>query len=296
MPTLDGKDVTIPVTDACTACGLCVKVCPCEYLEVREGKCAEKKVSAMGCITCGQCAAICPVAAISVESEGITGNDIIPFSDAKIPSYDDLFRLYAGRRSCRAFHDQPVPDDVVGEIIEAAQQAPAGLPPSKVRCVVVNGKDKVRSFAFDFLDEAKRAAWMFSKTGIWALRPFMSGEEHRKMRGKIAPLYRGLIAGRQAGQDFLFYDAPLVMVFLSSGGAADPVIACTYAMLAAESLGLSSCMIGTVAPMLPYTGQDFRRKHGIPDGVKDGLAIVFGYPKFRFQRSVRRKFRNIIRI
>jgi len=197
----------------------------------------------------------------------------------------------AGRRSMRKFQDKPVPADIVVKIIDAAEQSPAGLPPSEVKLLVINGKAGVRAFAFDFLDEAKKMAWLFSKAGIWVLRPWMSAKEHKEMRDKIAPLFLALMRGRDQGQDFLFYDAPLAMIFTTSAG--DPVdagIAATYAMIAAETLGLGSCMIGTVAPMLPKISKAFREKYKVPADAKTGLAIIFGYPDVKFQRAVRRRF------
>lgn len=296
MPTLDGKDVKITVDqDKCTACGLCIKVCPCEYLELADKKVMERSDALMGCLTCGQCSAICPTDAIRVQGEGLNKDDIVEFATRQPADYDQLFRRMAGRRSIRHFIDKPVAAEDISRILEAAQQAPAGLPPSTVKCVVIAGKEKVRSFAFDFLDEVGKIAWLFSKAGVWLLRPFMSAAYHQKIREKVAPLYLGLLAGRAKGEDYLFYDAPLVMVFLSSGKDIDAAIGCTYAMLAAESLGLGSCMIGTVTPMLARTGKEFRGKYQIPEDALDGIAIIFGHPKFKFQRGVRRRFADILR-
>jgi nitroreductase len=237
---------------------------------------------------------VCPEAAIHVDAEQLAREDILEFSSARPAGYDELFRLFVRRRSIRQFKDQPVPKEIIAKILEAAQQAPAGLPPSTVRAHVIDGKERVRSFAFDFLDETAKNSWMFSKIGIWAVRPFMSAQMHKEMREKIAPLYRGLIEGRKQGKDFLFYDAPLAMIFTAADDATDAVIACTYAMAAAESLGLGSCMIGTVNPMLPKMGSDFFDKYSLPRDSEHGLTIVFGYPDVTFRRAVRRRFASVV--
>lgn len=294
MPTLDGKDVKITVTAACTACGLCAKVCPCEYLEVAEGRACEKKDPPMGCVLCVQCSVICPAGAIRVEAEGTSPGDVFSFSDAKNPSFAELFRLMAGRRSIRQFKEAGVSAEDENRILEAAQQAPVGLPPSTIKVVSLNGRDKVRAFAFDFLDEAAKMSWLFSPWGIWVLRPFMPAAEHREMRDKVAPLYRSLLAGRAEQKDYLFYDAPLAMVFTCDGDPIDATIAATYAMVAAEALGLGSCMIGTVVPMLPRVSSAFCKKYGMAPGTKHGLAIVFGYPQRKPARAVRRRFAKVI--
>jgi ferredoxin len=297
MPTLDGLEVKIIVDRAkCVVCGQCVKVCPCEYLAIEDKRIVERQDPPMGCLTCGHCAAICPQAAITVENEGFLREDVFEFSKANPAVYDSLYRLLAGRRSIRQYKDQEVPADFIEKILEAAQTAPAGLPPSDVKVCVLVGKAQVRAFAFDFLDEAKRSAWLFSKWGIWFLRPFMSARQHKEMRDKIAPLYQALLQGRRAGMDFLFYDAPLAMIFLTDeGDPVDPTIAATYATVAAESLGLGSCMIGTVAPMLKETSERFKNKYQIPKDAGHGLAVIFGYPLPKFQRGVRRRFAGIFR-
>ena len=54
------------------------------------------------------------------------------------------------------------------------------------------------------------------------------------------------------GRDVLFWGAPSVLIFHYSPYAevADAAIACTYAMLAAESLGLGNTIIGGAPPVL----------------------------------------------
>lgn len=293
MTTIYGKEVSIVINEKCNACGLCVSECPCEYLEMVQGKVRSDREGSWGCLTCGHCAAICPEHAVSVESDGISDEDILEFSKEKKASYGELFRLMANRRSIRKFKDQPVSSDTVHQILEAAQQAPAGLPPSTVKAVVLEREEKVRAFAFDFLDETARMSWMFSKIGVWTLRPFMSGEEHKDFREAIVPIYKTLMQGRREEKDFLFYDAPLAMIFAGTGDAADSVIACTYAMLVAESLGLGACMIGTVVPMLPRVSQAFRDQYQITKDMQHGLAIIFGYSQATFQRGIRRRFAGI---
>lgn len=293
MPTIYGKEVKITVTESCTVCGLCVKHCPCEYLQLKEGKVKGDKAGSWGCLTCGHCEAICPAQAIQIEAEGIGPEDVLRFSQAKMPSYDELFRLLVKRRSIRQFAEKPVSQDLAEKILEASQQAPAGLPPSSVKVVVLEGKEKVRSFAFEFLEEVKKMSWLFSKPGVWLLRPFMSQEEHRDMREVVAPIYKTLLDGREQKKDFMFYDAPLAMIFAGTGDPVDAGIACTYAMIAAESLGLGSCMIGTVVPMLSRMSRGFKKKHRISQGMKHGVAIVFGYPTVTFERGIRRRFSEI---
>jgi nitroreductase len=54
---------------------------------------------------------------------------------------------------------------------------------------------------------------------------------------------------------------------------ADPIVAATYAMIAAESLGLGTCMLGAKHPLIQNgkAAQKFREKHGIRYKSREGL-------------------------
>ena len=99
---------------------------------------------------------------------------------------------------------------------------------------------------------------------------------------------------RRDGEDVLFWNAPAVLVFHYSPYAQceDACIACTYAMLAAETLGLGSTMIGSAGPMLQRNAA-LLRECGIPAGHKVGLVLILGYPAVTFQRTVQRQFVDV---
>lgn len=109
----------------------------------------------------------------------------------------------------------------------------------------------------------------------------------------IRPLAQTYVAGHRRGEDVLFYDAPVVLVFHHSpyAEAADATIACTYAMLAAESLGLGTTMIGGAAPIL-QRNKPLCRRLGIPAGNQPSIALIAGYPAVHFRR--RFAHRNVI--
>ena len=95
----------------------------------------------------------------------------------------------------------------------------------------------------------------------------------------------------RAGRDAVFYGAPAALLFHSSPYAdvADVVIACTYAMVAAESLGLGTCMIGCAPPILARR-KDLLKKHVIPEGHTPAIVLILGYPATTFLKADRRPF------
>ncbi|NLE64668.1 MAG: 4Fe-4S binding protein [Elusimicrobia bacterium] len=292
MATITGGQVTLRVTEDCVSCGRCVSVCPCEYLALEGGHVVEALRPALGCISCGQCAAVCPQDAIRVTSAAFPSEDIVPFPGSRPASDVEFLRLISGRRSIRHFTEEEVPSDAKDRILEAAQQAPVGIPPSDVRVTVLEGRAAVRTFFRGFIAEIERSAWMFSPWGVRLLRLVMSSRNHRELR-EGAPLVRGILSEARQKKDVLFYDPPLVFVFTSASGEHDPAIAATYAMLAAEGLGLGSCLIGTLVPLLSLTRREFREENGIPVDSSHGIALSVGVPKFHFYRAVRRRFAGI---
>ncbi len=83
-------------------------------------------------------------------------------------------------------------------------------------------------------------------------------------RDFIKPLIDVYTGYMKKGENMVTYDAPLALYFYGSPytDPADPLIAATYAMTAAESLGLGTCMIGGVHPFIQSGGaaKKFREK------------------------------------
>ncbi len=99
------------------------------------------------------------------------------------------------------------------------------------------------------------------------------------------------------GINLVTYDAPLAIYFYGSPYAdpADPVIAATYAMITAESLGLGACMIGGIHPLIQLgrKAARFRKKQGIKYASRGGLFVIFGHPGVKYKRGIRRTFASI---
>ena len=76
---------------------------------------------------------------------------------------------------------------------------------------------------------------------------------------------------------------------------ADLIIAATYAMTAAESLGLGSCMLGAIHHFLQsgFGVKEFRNKYKIRFKSREGLVLIVGYPKVKYARGVKRTFANV---
>lgn len=169
-----------------------------------------------------------------------------------------------------------------------------GLPPSDVGVMVLNSKEKVKQFSFDFIDLLDRMKWMVSPASLAMMRPFMRKDDYLLFKSFVIPMVSCFTESRKRDKNYLLYDAPLAIMFYANmSDPADPYIAATYATLAAESLGLGACMIGSVGPFLKNTGKDFKKKYGLPSKMRDSIIVIFGYPQVKFSKTVKRTFEKV---
>jgi ferredoxin len=278
---------------ACTGCGLCVKNCPDEVLTLENGKACAGEGIFVGCIACGQCVAICPAEAITVEGRGMKRDDRLSLPAFKLPTADQIAALMYGRRSIRRYTEREVERNKVDRILEMTATAPMGIPPSEVGVVVFHGRAKVSRFAAEMCDSFKQMAKQLNPLMLGLMRLWTKKAEYEAMRDFVVPLLKMLSQKHVEGDDKFTYDAPAALLFHHGplADAADCAIAATYAMLAAESLGLGSCLLGSSVG-LNYD-KKLKSQYGIPPENKVGLAMPFGYPAMKFRRAVKRRLASV---
>ncbi len=277
----------------CQTCGACVRVCAGAPLTMADGKVVVDQSRFFGCVGCGACMAVCPTGAIAVEGRDLSREDVLPLGRPdERASYDELLALLRHRRSVREYSSAEVDSADLERILEAASTAPMGVPPSDVGVLVLEGRERVqeyRSDAMDWLVSTRR--WLKPTLLLW--RPFMRKDDYALMRDFVLPV---VDIYQDPERDWFFYDAPLALIFYGCGACdpADPYIAATYAMIAAESLGLGSCMLGFGAYPIRYSRR-LRRKWGVSERVQMGIALIVGHPESRFRHGIRRRFARVDR-
>jgi len=284
--------------DKCTGCGQCVSVCKDFNFEIVNHKVNLCKTSIFGCIGCGHCMMICPIGAIKIEGRTLSASNLFDLPDKQLcANYDALFALLQRRRSLREFKDIPVETEKINQILEAAQTAPMGLPPSDVHVLVLNGKTQVRAFAQDFSIYLEGLRWLVSKWFLALMRPLWGKTNDEMMRGFVKPAVNVYVDKMKKGENLINYDAPLALYFYGSPytDPADPIVAATYAMLAGETLGLGTCMLGAVHPFIQKgkKARKLREKYGIKFPSREGLFVIFGYANVKYTKGVHRTFADI---
>ncbi|MDD3180611.1 MAG: nitroreductase family protein [Opitutaceae bacterium] len=294
-----GEVSGVPVIDCnvCTRCGACAEACPTGVLQAGpDGGIRIGTETSFGCIACAHCMMVCPADAVHVTGRGLRRDDIAalprPEERATPGQLDALFR---SRRSMRQFQDQPVARELLERVVAAATTAPMGIPPSEVGVVVLSERERVRELARDTVQLYAGFLRLVDHPPIlWLLRLFLPSATFRQLRSFILPLGREIVAHAKAGEDKVLYAAPAALLFYVSPYAdmADATIVCTYAMLAAETLNLGSCIIGCVAPPLARS-RKLCAKHGIPPGHKPALVLILGHPALVYRRAV---WRNLLAV
>ncbi|MEJ2596405.1 MAG: nitroreductase family protein [bacterium] len=225
-------------------------------------------------------------------------NNLFPLPDKVLKAnFDSLLSLLQRRRSVRDFKKNMIPPELIQKVLLAAECAPMGIPPSDVHVLVLETPEKVRAFSQDFCRSLEEMKWFTSGWFLKLMRPFWNKDTYLLFRDFVKPLVEKYTKSMKEGKNYITYDAPAACYFYGTSYAdsADPVIPATYAMLAAESLGLGTCLIGGVHPFIQRGkgAAKFREKYKIRHKSKEGLILLMGYPKIKFRKGIRRTFAKV---
>jgi ferredoxin len=291
----DKAATTIIDKERCTNCGLCAKVCKTFTIIQTQDRVMVMPDNGLGCVGCGQCLAVCPSGAVSVNGRRLKPGDTFPLAPKKDRATPEaLANLLLARRSVRNFKDQAVDKTLIEKLLAITVSCPMGVPPSDVGVIVVYGKERVQKLAGDIIKEFAKWHRIFNPVLLPLTGLFMKKCDVEMMRDFVLPATRFMIDARKEGTDDLFYHASTVLLFHASpySELADGHIACTYAMLAAESLGLGTCMIGTVSPAMTHN-KALKTEWGIPVENKVATTLILGQPAFQYTHSIRRTFASV---
>jgi len=154
------------------------------------------------------------------------------------------------RYTCRDFKDTPITQEQRGYLVKAALAAPSARNLQPWHVIMVTDKaliDELDTEGMNILgaDEDKSTYELFMSRG-----------------GKM------------------FYNAPCLALVLSDGskwGTLDSGILCQNIVLAAESMGLGSCIVGMAGiPLNGPKAEDYAKCLGFPKGYKFEIGVLVG--------------------
>ena len=162
----------------------------------------------------------------------------------------ETLRNIAERNSCRDFSGAPLTDDQVNELVKAALSAPSARNLQPWHIIVVTDKALV-----DELD--------------------VEGMRELKASGEKATYDSMMERGGK-----LFYNAPCLIFILSDGskwGPLDSGILCQNVVLAAQALGLGSCIVGMArVPLEGPKGEEYKKRLKFPGGYSFAVGVIVG--------------------
>ncbi|MFC1857392.1 nitroreductase [Thermodesulfobacteriota bacterium] len=202
----------------------------------------------------------------------------------------DLFEATKARKSIRAYKADPVPEEVLRELMEMATHAPTSVNSQPCEYYIISG---------DVLNELKKACVEEFRAGtlpnpdvpvakMKGTAPGLTGIYRDRQVALAKQMFKllGIAKGdKQAMQDwgaamYRFYDAPAVIVIaiddsLSGGWPLIDTGVITYSIaLTAEAYGLGTCIMRGIVDYPEH----IRKLVDVPDSKQIVIGIAIGYP------------------
>jgi nitroreductase/NAD-dependent dihydropyrimidine dehydrogenase PreA subunit len=264
--------------EKCNQCGQCVALC--NSSNVYEQVDGETKVTrADDCWSCGHCVAVCPTDAIEHSEFPLAECPVI--EPAVLPSCDGMVAAFRGRRSARVFQNKPVPHPVINDLAEIARWVPSASNAQPVDWLAVDDPEQIAALSAQTVEFIRHKASR------------LTAEDHQG-GGALEDVedFERIIRQFEMGIDPIFFKAPVLLLAHvpddDEFGRDDATYTAYNLILAAESMGLGTCLIGYFIFALDNSDKLYRML-SLPDRRKVEVALVLGYPKFRFRRVIPRR-------
>ena len=273
----------------CQICGECLKECPQRLFSLGSQKKLAFEDPTRRCIACGHCLAVCPYDAILYQASERPLREKIVEEPGHIINYETLLPFLRARRSIRRFKAKPVAREDLLKIIDAMRYAPTASNRQKLHFSIVGG---------EMIDVFASYVARLFKLLYWALKifrlivPFGRKRRHGILANSTFDSLKHFFRMKAAGEDPIFWHAPALIVVASPPyfhqAGLDAGIALAQGMLAAQSLGLGTCLIGFAHETL-FLSRKLRRILQIPQKFRPQGVIALGYSMVRFRAAPPRK-------
>jgi nitroreductase/NAD-dependent dihydropyrimidine dehydrogenase PreA subunit len=280
------KPITTIDEQLCTGCESCVRICPSDTLSIRDGIAA---VTGEESMHCAQCAAVCPVNAISLEGIGVPRPETIePKTRAAL-----LSEIMMSRRSCRAYKDTPLERAVIEDLVTLGSWAPSGTNSQMWTFTIIPDRKSMLALA-------EKTADFYRRLNKMARNPINRGFSRLFMKDVLGDYYReyhdsvelALDEWARTGRERLFHGAVAGILVATRQGVSCPVedalMASQNIVLAAEAMGLGTCLVGFVVNAMARD-RSIGAMLGIPANETVHAVIAMGHPDVKYVRPSGRK-------
>lgn len=200
----------------------------------------------------------------------------------------ELFDAMSTQRAVRRLRTDPIPEDVLGRILQAATWAPSGGNAQAWRIIVVTDPATKQGLA-----DVYRPEWKRYVEGFWGTRTKSLPEQQRARTDKMVRAGDYLAEHlHEAPVLLLFCFDPSKMAFTDSGldrhsvaGGASLYPAVQNLMLACVQEGLGC----TLTTLHCFQEDEVKQLLGIPDGWGTSALVPIGYPVGRGHGPITRQ-------
>lgn len=175
----------------------------------------------------------------------------------------ELDTCIKGRRSVRAYTDEPVSKQEIDTVLEAGVWAPTGMGREPWRFIIIEDKQLIKFIS----DKTKECV--------------------KEMMPPLAERYN-------TEADIICYNAPMLVLVCTEKdpqwghvSLLDSVLATQNIFLKAYELGLGTCYMGFVAFL--NSKPELLRKIGIPENYEMTVPFIIGHPKTKQGKGKRNK-------
>lgn len=269
----------------CNSCGLCILRCPGVYSKMGGEIVAEADEN--NCNICGHCISLCKSQAI-VHSEMDMAN--FPSANARANFETAKFiQFLRNRRSHRHFKAKAIPRSDLETLIDACRYAPTGGNAQSVEIIVLENREMIRKisdYTVDFfIDAGSRVTQLIEQLAA-------AGTEAPENLIRTRKYGERFTLARKAGQDPIFHEAPVVLIFHAPQDRGAPrddcVIASTTLSLLARTMGIESTYIGLLVGAA-QTKREIHSELRLPSGNEIYSALIMGYPRLKYLHAIDRK-------
>jgi len=184
--------------------------------------------------------------------------------------YDELIQLIKNRRTIRKFKQEPISDDYILKVIDAARWAPSGANTQPWEFVTVKDLEMEKSIGLAVAETAERKT-----DGKIPVQPYFT----------------------TASVLIVVCGDPRLMEAYPTGDVREEIFTSSMAaaiqnmQLAATALGLEGSVWGTVGPLAGIRIKDLLN---IPQVLKIRAIVPLGYPAVHPKPSFRRELKDIV--
>jgi nitroreductase/NAD-dependent dihydropyrimidine dehydrogenase PreA subunit len=282
-------------TALCNGCGLCVAVCPYEVLSLA-GKTAV--FSGEPCFCCGHCQAGCPQQAVRVDGLPATlGLTTLAEREQCPPPgpalAEEVVALMRWRRSCRNYKPDAVAKEILEDLARIGTTAPSGTNSQGWNFIILPERRDLLALGGLCADFFRRLNSLAASSPLrllsWIFAGDALGRYHRKHLESVAEALRRWDGDRR---DLLFHGASAAILVTgrkdASCPAEDALLATANILLAAQAMGLGTCLIGYAVEAI-HRSSAIRKSLQLPEDERVYSVIALGFPALHFARPAGRQ-------